>query len=121
MFRMDGGIKDRRKAGSGSWVVWVVVLLLGGMGIARAAGAQQQQWHRWEKELRTTRDYHQVLVNGVLQGDNPYRKLTIRVTYSPVTCAVPGAPWCQAFTGYGFWDGGRVFKTRASFPAGTWS
>ncbi|MFL6196422.1 MAG: hypothetical protein ACJ75H_19735, partial [Thermoanaerobaculia bacterium] len=83
-----------RTARLASWQVMIALFLLSMFPLARAASAQTsaQQWHRWEKELRTTRDYHQILINGVLEKDNPYRKLTVRVTYTPVSCAVPSGP-----------------------------
>lgn len=91
------------------------VLFLGLFGLPLPGGAQAvvEQWDRWEKELLTTRNYH--------LNDNPYRKLILRVSYTPVSCANPSGPWCQPFTGYGFWDGDRSFKVRAAFPQGTWN
>lgn len=93
------------------------VFLFSFLGLAAQAAAQVtcnettcEQWYRWEKELRSAQDYQ---VN-----DNPYRKLNITVTYTPTSCA--GSPWCQSFTGHGFWDGGRVFRIRSAFPQGTW-
>jgi hypothetical protein len=117
----------RREADLGGRLLMVTAFLVGlvvptGPAFAQSTSAQSTaaQWHRWELQLQSARDYHQVLVNGVLKQDNPYRKLTIRVTYTPVSCAVPAGYWCQAFTGYGFWETGRLFKIRGSFPAGTW-
>jgi Protein of unknown function (DUF4038) len=83
--------------------------------IARAQ-TTVEAWHRWERVLTTTRDYH--LVNGGPTLDNPYRKLNLQVTYSPAAGCT--GPWCNGFTAPGFWDGGRTFKIRGTFPVGTW-
>jgi Protein of unknown function (DUF4038)/Putative collagen-binding domain of a collagenase len=100
-------LRRLRKLVTGAWAAGFLLL-------PRCLPAQLsiENWARWEQTLTTTRDYH-------LNNGNPYRTLLLRVTYTPLSCS--GSPWCQIFTGYGFWDGGRTFKIRSAFPAGTWS
>lgn len=103
----------RRWAGLALRSLMVLCILL---TLAPSAQAQSEidNWLRWEQTLLTTRDYH-------LNNGNPYRNLILRVTYTPVApIACTGLPWCQSFTGYGFWDGSRTFKIRSAFPEGTW-
>ena len=64
-------------------------------------------WQRWDQQLQVGFDY----LNG---GGNPYQDLNLAVQFN--------GPQARSFTGYGFWDGGNVFRVRAAFPAiGTWS
>lgn len=71
----------------------------------------KEQWYRWGKLLTSTRNY--LGSNG-----NPYRSLTVTVTYTVLQCL--SASGCSNFSGYGFWDGGSTFKIRSAFPAGRW-
>jgi hypothetical protein len=80
-----------------------------------AGGLQAQdveQWCRWENTRQTLNDYQ--------TNDNPYRKLTLDVTFTPRAGTCSGSSWCSSFTVPGFWDGGKVFKIRGTFPVGTW-
>lgn len=92
----------------------VLGLVLGFWAVAAGAQTTAQAWHRWEKRLVTARDYQ----GTVAAPDNPYRKLALPVQLTPLSCT--GSPWCQPFGGYGFWDGGREFVIRGSFPVGSW-
>ncbi len=64
-------------------------------------------WRRWQGELITDRGY-----------SNPYRDVTLRVTFSQGN---------TTFSVYGFWDGGeaplpQTFRFRTAFPTtGTWN
>jgi hypothetical protein len=110
------GTHEQARHPRGSWRSAIAVLAAPLLSLAGEAFAQQtstvEDWYRWDTTLMTTRDYH-------LNGGNPYRNIRIRVTFTPTLCS--GSPWCQSFTGYGFWDGGRTFKVRSTFPKGTWS
>jgi hypothetical protein len=80
-----------------------------------AAGLQAQdveQWCRWENTRLTANDYQ--------TNDNPYRKLTLNVTFTPRAGTCSGSMWCSSFTVPGYWDGGKTFKIRGTFPVGTW-
>jgi Protein of unknown function (DUF4038)/Domain of unknown function (DUF5060)/Putative collagen-binding domain of a collagenase len=57
---------------------------------------------RWEMTLTSTKTYA-----------NPFTDVTVSVQYTKA-----GSPTMQ---GYGFWDGGAIFKLRQAFPEpGTW-
>jgi Protein of unknown function (DUF4038)/Domain of unknown function (DUF5060)/Putative collagen-binding domain of a collagenase/Beta-galactosidase len=59
-------------------------------------------WQRWEHALSSSGNY-----------DNPYRDVTLRVTYT--------GPGGRTLRAYGFWDGGSTFRIRCAFPEpGTW-
>lgn len=73
--------------------------------------ATTEQWYRWETSFASSRDY-------VGTSGNPYRDLVVRVTYTPFWC--PVASPCFPFSGYGFWDGGNIFKIRTALPEGSW-
>lgn len=63
---------------------------------------QATQYKRWEASLTSAKTYA-----------NPFRDIRLSVQYT--------GPAGQILQGYGFWDGGNVFKIRMSFPeAGTW-
>ncbi len=83
-------------------LLWLAIL------IAMPASAQKEvvQWHRWEQNLTSARDY-------TADGGNPYRDLVVRVTFTR------DSPHLR-ISGYGFWDGGRTFKVRTALPPGTW-
>jgi hypothetical protein len=89
----------------------VATLMLMGLASPGLAQTQVEQWYRWEVSLVTSNDYY--------TGANPYRDLLVRVAYNPTSCT--GSPWCQSFTGYGFWETGKTFKLRSTFPQGQWS
>lgn len=58
---------------------------------------------RWEHALTSAR-----------QHDNPCADVTLRVRYT--------GPDGRRLDGYGFWDGGQVFRLRCAFPApGRWN
>lgn len=64
--------------------------------------SQTQTWQRWERKLTSSRTY-----------TNPYADVTLRVTYT--------GPDQRKIRGYGFWDGGDLFRIRCAFPvAGNW-
>jgi hypothetical protein len=86
---------------------WSVALGAAAM-LATAVSAQiaisprPHTWQRWEHALTSARQY-----------DNPYKDMTLRVHYT--------GPDGRRLDGYGFWDGGQVFRIRCAFPApGTW-
>jgi hypothetical protein len=59
-------------------------------------------WQRWEHTLSSARRY-----------DNPYADVSLRVRYT--------GPDGRRLDGYGFWDGGQMFRIRCAFPTpGTW-
>ena len=67
-----------------------------------AAVPRPHAWQRWEHTLTSARQY-----------ENPYADVTLRVRYT--------GPDGRALNAYGFWDGGKVFRIRCSFPApGDW-
>ncbi len=67
-----------------------------------AAGSRPHAHQRWEHTLTSARQY-----------DNPYADVTVRVRYY--------GPDGRRIKGYGFWDGGQVFRIRCAFPApGLW-
>ncbi len=61
-----GAAFDRR-------LLQVAAFLAGWIGLAGLAAAQSPatQWHRWELPLQSTRDYHQILVNGEASFEEP--------------------------------------------------
>ncbi|HQZ68335.1 MAG TPA: DUF5060 domain-containing protein, partial [Planctomycetaceae bacterium] len=84
--------------------VWCLSLSLGvAMILAADASAQAESshphvWQRWEHALTSDRQYK-----------NPYADVTVQVRYT--------GPDGRSLLGYGFWDGGQVFRIRCSFPA----
>jgi len=88
---------------------WHSTLALGAIAVfATAAWSRTETttslhvWQRWEHALTSARQY-----------DNPYADVTLRVRYT--------GPDGRRLDGYGFWDGGQVFRIRCAFPApGTW-
>lgn len=59
-------------------------------------------WQRWEYTLTSARQHY-----------NPYADMTLRVRYT--------GPDGRSLDGYGFRDGGQVFRIRCAFPApGVW-
>lgn len=90
-------------------LVWYRSLALGVTAVfapvacAQAAdGPGPHAWQRWEHTLTSARQHH-----------NPYADMTLRVRYT--------GPDGRRLDGYGFWDGGQVFRIRCAFPApGLW-
>ena len=70
----------------------------GCLGADRGNAAGPHTWQRWEHALTSAR-----------QHDNPYADVTLRVRYT--------GPDGRRLDGYGFWDGGQVFRIRCAFPA----
>jgi hypothetical protein len=108
-------------------ILGLLIFSLAARGLAlipcdpNAAGSTVGQWQPWEQTLTSTQDY----VGSDKRG-NPYRDITLRVTF---TKCDPNSP--STFQGYGFWygvekvggiwvDSNRSFRIRNSFPAGTW-
>lgn len=88
--------------------VWCLSLPLGLAAMlvadasARTEPPRPHVWQRWEHALTSDR-----------QHENPYADVTLRVRYS--------GPDGRSLLGYGFWDGGQVFRIRCSFPTpGVW-
>ncbi len=64
--------------------------------------ASPHVWQRWEHTLTSARQY-----------EHPAADVTLRVRYS--------GPDGRQLDGYGFWDGGQMFRIRCAFPApGRW-
>ena len=84
----------------GSWSLAIgSVLILAAAASAQTAAMQRvNTWQRWEHALTSARQY-----------DNPYADVTLRVRYT--------GPDGRRLDGYGFWDGGQVFRIRCAFPA----
>ncbi len=99
------------RAGAARGPVCAAVVLLVAI-LAFAGSAEAQQWRRSEQVLTSQQDYT-VNSSGQAVG-NPYRDLTLTVTYTEQSTG-------KQFRRYGFWDGGRTFRIRGAFPAGTWS
>ncbi|MGH7312082.1 MAG: DUF4038 domain-containing protein [Candidatus Rokuibacteriota bacterium] len=73
-----------------------------GSPVVTTSSTQATQYKRWEASLTSPKTYA-----------NPFSDVTLRVQYT--------GPAGQMLQGFGFWDGGNVFKLRMSFPeAGTW-
>jgi len=67
-----------------------------------AAVPRPHVWERWEHALTSARTY-----------DNPYADVTLRVRFT--------GPEGRSIAGYGFWEGGEVFRVRCAFPvSGVW-
>ena len=61
-----------------------------------------ETWNRWEQTLTSQQRY-----------TNPYADVTVSVTFTD--------PAGEAFSSFGFWDGGDTWKIRCAFPAaGNW-
>jgi hypothetical protein len=91
---------------------WLATALFSGLFAAGLQAQNVEQWCRWEHTRLTANDYQ--------TSDNPYRKLTLNVTFTPQAGTCSGSTWCTSFTVPGYWDGGKNFKIRGTFPAGTW-
>jgi hypothetical protein len=91
---------------------WLATALFSGLFAAGLQAQDVEQWCRWENTRLTANDYQ--------TNDNPYRKLTLNVTFTPQAGTCSGSMWCSSFTVPGYWDGGKNFKIRGTFPAGTW-
>lgn len=86
---------------------WSMAFGVTAMLVTVAAGQTESKpsphtWQRWEYALTSVRQY-----------DNPYADVNLRVRYT--------GPDGHRLDGYGFWDGGQVFRIRCAFPApGLW-
>jgi hypothetical protein len=106
---MNPGFVSR--AGGARASVRAAAVLLGAV-LVFTGPAEAQQWRRLEQVLTSQQDYT-VNSSGQAVG-NPYHDLILTVTYTQQSTG-------KQFRRYGFWDGGRTFKIRGAFPAGTWS
>lgn len=92
--------------------------------VGLASASSVGQWQKWEQTLASTQDYV-----GQDKRGNPYKDLTIRVTFT--NCGVNNAVLSTLQT-YGFWygvekdatgklvDRPKSFRIRGSFSVGTW-
>ncbi|HRZ37697.1 MAG TPA: DUF5060 domain-containing protein, partial [Candidatus Paceibacterota bacterium] len=85
----------------GCRLVWLCLLVAGGLPRIDAAPTLHA-WQRWEQVLTSTSAYA-----------NPDADVIVRVSYR--------GPEGRCIQGYGFWDGGDIFRIRCAFPTpGTW-